>query len=392
MRTWPALYRDTGIAACLLGGLCLMGSPAGAGTRFFAAGGANTHPCTEAQPCHTAQPFEADLQPGDRLLFKRGDTFTGTQFKLQPTQSGGADNPIVYGAYGQGAKPLFDSGDPTMAGGGGSDGLRARTLAWLVVEDLAFVGWGSALDLGGVRDVVIRRVSATGGSSEACVHIKQYGGTPSERVLLEDVELARCGVNSNGEGVYIGTNPGQDGAGDPTSDITLRRVSIHDHKEEGVEVKNCARRVVIEESRIVGQGSNVQNHGIALAPSSVDCPGQNGDHTVRRTVIEQSAARGIHVGTGATIEHNLLLRNGHPTNNAGIWVEDLPGDHHPVVIERNAIVQSKEAAIQVQESAQATTTVSGNLAWGNGSGNTPRPPAGGYPRPCCLQPAAAPAP
>ena len=42
------------------------------------------------------------LKPGDQVLFKRGDSWTGT---LRVNASGTADSPIVYGAYGSGEKP-----------------------------------------------------------------------------------------------------------------------------------------------------------------------------------------------------------------------------------------------------------------------------------------------
>jgi len=43
---------------------------------------------------------------GDRILFKRGDTFVGT---LTLTKSSVSGSPIVYGAYGTGAKPIITS-------------------------------------------------------------------------------------------------------------------------------------------------------------------------------------------------------------------------------------------------------------------------------------------
>ena len=356
--------------------------PVAAATRHFAVAGTNTNPCTEAAPCLTAAPFEAELEPGDRLLFRRGETFRGKQFKLTPVRSGVADNPIYYGAYGTGERPLFDSGDPTFAGDGGADGLHAQDVAWLVIEDLAFSGWGSALEFTGARDIAVRRVASTGGSSGACVVIRGHSGRPSERLVVDDVELARCGINANGEGVYIGTNPGKDGAPDATGDIVLRRLYIHDRThDEAIELKNCVRRITIEDSRLLGSGTSAHGHGIAAAPSSADCPGSNGDHVIRRNVIEQIAARAIHLGTGGTITQNLLRRNGGTSAQPGMWVEDLPGDGHPVVIEHNAIVWGTGAAIHVESSAQAQTLLQGNLAWGNDSGNTPRPP-----RPPCLPP------
>ena len=356
------------LSAVLL--LLLLVAPAAAATRHFAVTGSNQNPCTEAAPCLTAGPYEADAQPGDRFLFRRGDVFTGKQFQLLPVRSGTSAQPITYGAYGSGAPPLLDSGDPTMAGHGGADGLKATQTDWLIIEDLAFVGWGSALDLCGVRDVVVRRVVSTGGSSEACLHIRQSGGRPSERVTLEDVELAQCGVNSNGEGVYIGTNPGQEGAGDSTADITLRRVFIHDVREEGIEVKNCAQRVTIEASRFARIGQGEQGHGIALAPSSVDCPGRSGAHTIRRTLIDQASRRGIHLGTGGTISQVVVTRAG----ENGIHVEDLPGDDHLVTIEGSTTLGNTGAGIAVTESAAPHTTQQDNVAWGNGTGNDPVPP------------------
>ena len=40
------------------------------------------------------------LLPGDKILFKRGDVFSGTQLEI--TTSGEQDNPIYFGAYGNG--------------------------------------------------------------------------------------------------------------------------------------------------------------------------------------------------------------------------------------------------------------------------------------------------
>lgn len=44
------------------------------------------------------------FNPGDSILFKRGDTFYGT---LRVSQSGSTGNPIVFGAYGFGDKPVI---------------------------------------------------------------------------------------------------------------------------------------------------------------------------------------------------------------------------------------------------------------------------------------------
>src|SRR5215204_3824945 len=44
------------------------------------------------------------LQPGDSVLFRRGDVFYGS---INPSASGSSGSPIVLGAYGAGEKPVI---------------------------------------------------------------------------------------------------------------------------------------------------------------------------------------------------------------------------------------------------------------------------------------------
>src|SRR5690242_8416954 len=45
-----------------------------------------------------------NFQPGDQILFKRGDVFYGS---LTISNSGSSGNPIVFGAYGSGPNPVL---------------------------------------------------------------------------------------------------------------------------------------------------------------------------------------------------------------------------------------------------------------------------------------------
>jgi hypothetical protein len=47
--------------------------------------------------------------PGDKILFKRGETWTGTT--LAVTWSGTSNKPITFGAYGNGDRPVIDGND-----------------------------------------------------------------------------------------------------------------------------------------------------------------------------------------------------------------------------------------------------------------------------------------
>ncbi|MFV0565310.1 MAG: sulfatase-like hydrolase/transferase [Flavobacteriaceae bacterium] len=74
---------------------------------------------SEATPWQTlAKASSAAIQPGDKVLFKRGDTFIG---QLNPTYSGADGNPITFAAYGSGTqKPII-----TGSGAAGGDHLAA---------------------------------------------------------------------------------------------------------------------------------------------------------------------------------------------------------------------------------------------------------------------------
>jgi len=74
-------------------------------TYYVAAAGNDANPGTQAQPWLTPMRAEyAKLNPGDSVLFKRGDVFEGGIFD---TLIGTWANPIVIGAYGSGPRPIF---------------------------------------------------------------------------------------------------------------------------------------------------------------------------------------------------------------------------------------------------------------------------------------------
>ena len=62
---------------------------------------------SESAPWKTLEKVNATtFTPGDRILFRRGGTWSG---KLHPLGSGDATRPIVLDAYGTGAKPVIDA-------------------------------------------------------------------------------------------------------------------------------------------------------------------------------------------------------------------------------------------------------------------------------------------
>jgi hypothetical protein len=74
---------------------------------------------------------EAVLQPGDAVLFKRGEHFLGG---FQVHQSGVSNAPIIFRPYGEGAAPIFSNPDPAHLFG---NAIRLNG-SYLVVDGLAF--------------------------------------------------------------------------------------------------------------------------------------------------------------------------------------------------------------------------------------------------------------
>ncbi|WP_018613837.1 right-handed parallel beta-helix repeat-containing protein [Segetibacter koreensis] len=63
-------------------------------------------PSTPWKTLNKLNSFSGDLQPGDHILFKRGETFYGS---ITLKKSGTPDMPIVFSTYGTGEKPVITS-------------------------------------------------------------------------------------------------------------------------------------------------------------------------------------------------------------------------------------------------------------------------------------------
>lgn len=74
----------------------------------------NTLPCTLADPCDNFPGTTLDnagaIAAGESVLFKAGDTWTGTEAEIAVRSNGTANNHILFGRYGTGANPKFAGG------------------------------------------------------------------------------------------------------------------------------------------------------------------------------------------------------------------------------------------------------------------------------------------
>lgn len=101
----PALLSLLLGSAALLGCLLVSSSPGGAATYYVSNQGSEAADGRSPDRAlrSLGQVNKAPLQPGDTVLFRRGDSWRGS---LRP-RSGAENLPITYGAYGSGPKPLF---------------------------------------------------------------------------------------------------------------------------------------------------------------------------------------------------------------------------------------------------------------------------------------------
>jgi parallel beta-helix repeat protein len=88
-----------------------------AGTYYVSSSSGNdSNAGTQAAPWKTAAKVNSmTFQPGDQILFKRGDTWVADP--LIPRSSGTAGNPITFGAYGTGNRPVLNGNNSTSFSG-----------------------------------------------------------------------------------------------------------------------------------------------------------------------------------------------------------------------------------------------------------------------------------
>jgi hypothetical protein len=103
--------------------------------------------------CNVTRVNSATFQPGDQILFKRGDTWNAQA--LKPPSSGTSAAPITFGAYGTGNKPKFDGNNSATSDHYWAGLVQLRNgQSYIVVQDLELYN--------NQRDIIT--ILATGGS------------------------------------------------------------------------------------------------------------------------------------------------------------------------------------------------------------------------------------
>jgi len=147
---------------------------------------------------------EINLKPGDNILFKGGETFTGTM-KFDIEDSGTPENPVTITSYGVG-RALISSGNET--------GLLAMNTSGLIVKNLNFSGTSLDVD-----------------NHSSGIHFyTDLDSVKPGHIRIDSVEVS--GYRWNGISIEGKRDNGKSGF----RDVRITNARVHDNGDKGIAV------------------------------------------------------------------------------------------------------------------------------------------------------------
>ena len=235
------------------------------------------------------------LQPGDNVVFARGQTWTGTQ--LVVAASGSQGRPISFGAYGNGAKPI-------LSGGGITEAMQADGVGFLHFDSLDFragLNFGAGFS-NGCHDITFLNCDASGCGNDNVIFLGSC-----YNIVVDN--LTSSGATNTA------------GAGSISSCL---------------EIANGSYDVVVRNSTFSGSadvGMTIHGHSGAEVPHNV---------TVSNCVSHDNTNAGFQVlgnsGTG-TADQAIVFENCRSYNNAGatagrgLYISNSGGAYYPAGID-----------------------------------------------------------
>jgi hypothetical protein len=246
--------------------------------------GNDAGPGTKAQPWKSLDKVNgAAFQPGDKVLFKAGSSWTGT---LKPPSSGAAGAPIVFDKYDHGP-------DPVINGGGADEAVFLYNVQYVTVQNLEITNTAATVKQ---RDGIL-----VAGQGSGTLH-----GIYLRNLNIHDIK----GISDRDHGMYLNAAiyvTAWDGAeGAPVAsfdDLRVENNNIHDISTIGF-----------------------YSNGTGYHWNDTSTFGSWYTHMViRGNTIARTGADGIVIGYGNAplIEYNSSYDNGvNGTNHrwiAGVW-------------------------------------------------------------------------
>lgn len=133
------------------------------------------------------------FQPGDQILFSRGGQWRES---LKASSSGAPGKPIVYGAYGSGAKPKFWGSDVVSIGAGGTARVESPVAA--VLRDHQFLLPGAwSWERG------LLTVKGASGPHTACVRVDLVYSNGKNHLVFKDLVADESADTRDGYGFRV---------------------------------------------------------------------------------------------------------------------------------------------------------------------------------------------
>jgi hypothetical protein len=251
---------------------------ASAADYYVSAAGADSNAGTAASPWRTlARVSTATLRPGDRVLLRGGDIFSGSLL-IDAEDAGTSTAPVVITSYGSGVATIAPSADA---------GIYAHNAAGLDISNLAIVSRGA--------------------DSGISIYADLPGAVTLDRIHIDNVDVS--GFSENG--IDIGSWNGATGY----RDVRVTRSRVHGNGRTGLLIYAEERNV--HQEVYVGQVAAYSNPGVAGSTTNT--------------------GSGIVLGgvNGGTIEDSLAYDNGANCTASegpvGIWAYDSTA----ITIQRN---------------------------------------------------------
>lgn len=237
----------------------------------------------------------ATFQPGDSVLFRRGNSWTGS---LVIKSSGSAGARITFGAYGSGDKPRIIGNNSTLSA--------------VLIQDAKYLTF------------------------------ENFDVSHPRAVRPPDISLCGIYVALATNGVYPG--------------IAIKNNNIHDvegmpitnrHLQAGIFVRSNAAQAYFDSLLIDGNNLvRCSSRGIMMGDgSNKDTAFYNKNIVIRKNVIDSSALEGIIVYTSKNvlIEHNRVLNAGAYTlgMNMNIVLAGLWGRGKDMIIQHNEVAYTR---------------------------------------------------
>lgn len=150
----------------------------------------------------TISKVQSTMQPGDLILFNKGDTWSSGSRVTINTDGGTADNPTKWGVYGSGNKPVFYFT--------ADNGLDIRDVSNWVIEGVKITGSTAAniyvyalnasVDNIKIFDCYLDGTNHATASFAACIFLQERD-SGAGAYDLTNVEIAYCSLYNAGNGV-----------------------------------------------------------------------------------------------------------------------------------------------------------------------------------------------